>query len=134
MYDLFSNAILLGIIVTIGLLILQRRMDAKTMDYSVTAVPNGWVFSYSLGVYAGKVRVTRRFGCVAPWFVRHIDGWEVIAPMHYSDDEINNFLLTHNPPLNGNYSHAKDVEIYREVMIRNNPSLVCVAGQICSLS
>jgi len=130
-YDLVSNALLLGIGATIGLLIFQRCMEAREMTYSVTAVPNGTVFKFSLGIYAGKVRITRKVSCVKPWFIRHVDGWEIIFPMAYGDDEINDFIMKNNPPLAGDRSHAKDLYVYREVMIKNNLALSCVNGRIC---
>lgn len=134
MYDLLVNALLVFIGLTLGRLILQRCMEARKIDCSVKELPNGREFRYRLGIYAGTVRITRKPSCVSPWFVRHVDGWEVVFPMAYSDQEVNEFLLKNDPPLAGNSSHACDVPVYREVVIHRNTALSCVAGQICTIS
>lgn len=133
MHDIIANFLVWVIYVLIAILLVQRRWEAKGMEYSVTKVPEGRVFSFALGIYAGKVRIVHRPSCVVPWFVRHVDGWEIVFPMAYSDEEVDAFLLCNDPPHSRNTPHSKDLEVYRQVMIYGNEELSCVAGRICKL-
>lgn len=133
MQDIIANLLVWMIYVLIGLMLLQRRWEAKGMEFSVTNIPGGRVFSFALGIYAGKVQIVRKPSCVVPWFVRHVDGWEIVFPMAYSDDEVDAFLLCNDPPYSRNTPHSKDLEVYREVMIHGNDCLSCVDGTLCKL-
>lgn len=133
MYDLMVNIALVMIYALLFLLVVTRWMEAKNMDYSVTQIPSGRVFSFKLGVYAGTLRIVRRPGCVRPWFIKHVDGWEIVFPMAYSDDDVHLFLLKTDLPYDNKGSHSQDLAVYREVVIRGNDALACVGGKICSL-
>lgn len=134
MYDIFMNLVLLLVYGIIFVLLAYRRLESKGMDYTFTKIQNGYAFEFLLGVYAGKVRVVKRPGCVLPWFIRHVDGWEIIFPMSYDDRQVEDFILQNNPPASKNTSHSKDLDIYREVVIKRNDRLHCVAGKLCILS
>lgn len=129
-YDPIANAVLVLLYVFIGIRLVQRFMEAKGMKYSVTEVPYGRVFCFSLGLYAGRIHVHRTLECHHPTFIRHVDGWEVQFPMRYTEDEMDCYLMYHNPPYAGNTSHSRDMDVYREVVIRKNDELSCVGGDI----
>lgn len=133
MYDLITNILVLVIYGAIGLLIKMRLMESKGITYSLAYVKGVCTFKFSLGVYAGEVRIVRKPSCVLPWFVRRVYGWDVIVPTTYSEEEVNSFLLDNNPPSSNNAPHSKDLEVYREVVIRGNNELSCVAGTICTI-
>jgi len=133
MKDIAANLLVWVLYVLIVLMLLRRHWEAKGISYSLTKVPEGRVFSFTLGMYAGKVRIVRRPSCVVPWFARHVDGWEIVFPMAYSDEEVDAFLLRNDPPYSGKTPHSKDLEIYREVMIHGNDALSCVDGKLCKL-
>lgn len=132
-YDIVMNLILLVVYTTLGFILVYKRLRSKDMDYVLVKNMNGYIFDFVLGIYAGKIRLTRQPGCVVPRFVKHVDGWEIVFPTFYSDHQINRFIMENDPPCCKKASHAKDLEVYREVVINRNENLECVAGEICRL-
>jgi len=133
LYEIAMNLILLAVYAALGLTLVYRYLISKDLDYVLVKVRSGYVFSFKVGIYAGKIKLIRQRGCAVPYFVKHLDGWEIIFPIFYTDKQINSFIMQNDPPVPKTASHAKDLEVYREVVINRNENLVCKAGQICKL-
>lgn len=133
LYEITMNLIFLAVYTALGLVLLYRYLVSKDMDYTLVKITSGYVFSFKVGIFAGKLKLIRQRGCAVPYFVKHVDGWEIIFPVFYTDKQINSFIMQNDPPVSKTASHAKDLEVYREVVINRNENLVCKAGQICKL-
>ncbi|MNM18520.1 hypothetical protein D3C81_288130 [compost metagenome] len=134
MINIVSNGLFVAVYGIIVLLLLQRWMESLGIRYSFSEIPDGRKFQYSLGLYGGKIRLIRSVDCTVPSFIRRFDGWEIVFPQCYTDEQMDCYVMTHNPPPSKNTSHSKDLEVYREVVIRQNDKVLCVAGQIyCSV-
>lgn len=123
-------AVIYGVIVV---LLIRRIMEARGINYSVARVSNGRIFEFRLGLYAGKLRLIKAPSCVRPFFSRHVYGWDIVFPPKYTEKEMDEFLLKNDLPDDGNPSHTVDLKVYREVVIRRNCDLSCVAGKICKI-
>jgi len=133
LYDITMNLIFLVVYATLGLMLFYKYLVSRDMDYTLVKIRNGYVFNFKVGIFAGKVKLIRKGGCAVPHFVKHLDGWEIVFPLFYTEDQINSFIMQNNPPGSKTASHAKDLEVYREVVIKRNENLHCMAGQICNL-
>lgn len=131
--DIGMNLVLLVVLAALVLVIFYKYLVSREMDYTLVKIRNGFVFKFKVGIFAGNLKLVRERGCVVPYFIKHIDGWEIIFPLFYTDKQINSFILKNDPPVPPTASHARDLEVYREVVIRRNENLVCKAGQICKL-
>lgn len=131
--EIAMNLIFLAVYTALGLMLFYRYLVSKEMDYTLVKIRNGYVFSFKVGIFAGKLKLVRERGTAHPRFVKHVDGWEIVFPLFYTDKQINSFIMQNNPPGSKTASHAKDLEVYREVVIKRNENLVCKAGQICKL-
>lgn len=130
-YDMVINFILLLLYGVICLLVVQRIMEQRQFTYCVTRTPTGLRFEYALGIYAGVVLVTREVSAQNPTIARKALGWEITLPIWYTDRDLSVYVMTTYPRLtNGNNSHANDLEVFRQVVIKNNDSLECIAGQL----
>lgn len=127
-YDIATNFALLIIYGVIGLLIIQRVMESRGFSYLVERTPTGMIFTYKLGIYAGCVRITRDNDLEYPNLVRKADGWEIVFPGWYTDKQVYRFIMKAEPRQGKNQSHAKDLEIFRQVVLMNNYSLTCIRG------
>lgn len=127
-YDIAMNFALLIIYAVLGILIVQRVMESRAFSYHVERTPTGMVFSYKLGIYAGCVRITRDWEIEYPSILRKADGWEIVFPGWYSDQQVYSFIMRTNPCPSKNKSHAKDLEIFRQVVLKNNYALTCIRG------
>jgi len=128
--ELLSKAFMSFAMAVACMAILLWWWERKPMKFSVDETPTGKVFSFSIGVYSGKIRLVRSADYQAPAFIRRFDGWEIRFPLCYSDEQMDFFVLTHNPDFSKNRSHSKDLDIYREVIIRQNSALACVGGAV----
>lgn len=133
MYDVAMNFILLVVYAAVVLALIYRYLVSKDLDYELVKIRSGYVFSFKVGIFAGRLKLIRQRGCAVPHFIKHLDGWEIVFPVFYTDTQINSFIMKNNPPGSKTASHAKDLEVYREVVIKRNENLVCKAGQICKL-
>ena len=131
--DIGMNFILLAVLALLVMVICYKYLVSREMDYTLVKISNGYVFNFKVGIFAGNLKLVRERGCVVPYFIKHIDGWEVVFPLFYTDKQINSFIMQNDPPVPKTASHARDLEVYREVVIRRNENLVCKAGQICKL-
>lgn len=130
-YDMVINFILLLLYGMICLLVVQRVMEHRQFTYRVNRTPTGLRFEYSLGIYAGVVLVTREVSAQNPTIARKALGWEITLPIWYTDQDLSLYVMTTYPRLpNGNNSHANDLEVFRQVVLKKNDSLVCIAGQL----
>lgn len=127
-YDLAITCALMIIYGVLIVLVIQRIMESRGFSYRVERVSGGLVFKYSLGIYAGCVRVTRDWNVEYPSVMRKADGWEIIFPGWYSDKQMYGFLMTRNPVTGKNQSHAKDLEVFKQVVLKNNDALTCIRG------
>lgn len=130
LYNLVVNFAVVIIWVSVALLIIQRFMETREFKYLVEKTQTGIVFTYRLGIYAGKVSLSRRPGVDYPRVNRKADGWEVLFPPVYSDREITNYMKTLNPSEDKNKSHNQDLEIFRQVVLKNNHALECIRGKV----
>ncbi len=130
MYNVIANAVLLTTYAVIVLLVVQRYLEAKGMRYSIKRIENGRIFSFSLGVYGGKIRILHSPDCTDPIFKRRYDGWEVTFPEHFTEEQMDHYIMHHEPFGEHNASHSKDFVVFREVMIRKNNEVSCVDGNI----
>lgn len=133
-YNIVSNALLVAVYGCIALLMFQRATEIRGIRYSFSEIPDGRLFQYALGLYGGKIRLIRSVDCTIPTFIRRFDGWEIVFPQCYTDEQMDCYVMTHSPAPSKNTSHSKDLEVYREVVIRQNDEVSCVAGKIyCSV-
>ncbi|MNN87667.1 hypothetical protein D3C81_2052540 [compost metagenome] len=86
------------------------------------------VFTYKLGIYAGCVRITRDWSLEYPNILRKADGWEIVFPGWYTDQQVYKFIMRANPTDGKNKSHSKDLEVFRQVVLMNNYALTCIRG------
>lgn len=133
LYEIAMNLICLVVYAALGLVLLYRYLASKDLDYTLVKITSGYVFNFKVGIFAGKLTLIRQRGCAVPHFVKHLDGWEIVFPVFYTDKQINSFIMRNDPPGSKTASHAKDLEVYREVVIKRNENLVCKAGTICKL-
>lgn len=131
--EIAMNLIFLAVYAALGLMLIYRYLVSKDLDYTLVKIRSGYVFSFKVGIFAGKLKLIRQRGCAVPHFVKHVDGWEIVFPLFYTDKQINSFIMHNDPPVSKTASHAKDLEVYREVVIKRNENLVCKAGEICKL-
>lgn len=127
-YDIAMNFALLIIYAVLIILIIQRVMESRAFSYLVERTSTGMVFSYKLGIYAGCVRITRDWNQERPAMLRKADGWEIVFPGWYTDQQVNSFIMSTDARSDKNKSHAKDLEIYRQVVLKNNYALTCIRG------
>lgn len=127
-YDVAMNFTLLIIYAVLLILIVQRVMESRGFSYLVERTPTGMVFTYKLGIYAGCVRITRDWNLEYPNVLRKADGWEIVFPGWYSDKQVYGFIMITDPEPGKNRSHAKDLEIFRQVVLMNNYTLTCIRG------
>lgn len=127
-YDIAMNFALLIIYAVLGILIIQRVMESRAFSYLVERTPTGMVFSYKLGIYAGCIRITRDWDQEYPNILRKADGWEIVFPGWYTDQQVYRFIMRTDPCHSKNKSHAKDFEIFRQVVLKNNDALTCIRG------
>ena len=130
LYNLVVNFAVVIIWVAVALLVVQRIMETREFKYLVEKTETGIIFTYRLGIYAGRVTLSRKWGVDYPRVSRKADGWEILFPPVYTDREITNYMKTLHPDDNKNKSHIKDLEIFRQVVIRNNHGLECIRGQV----
>lgn len=131
--DIGMNFILIAVLTILVLVIFYKYLVSREMDYTLVKIRNGYVFNFKVGIFAGNLKLVRQRGCVVPYFIKHVDGWEIVFPIFYTDKQINSFIMKNDPPVPKTASHAKDLEVYREVVIKRNENLVCKAGEICKL-
>lgn len=131
--DIGLNLVLLVVVAILVLMLFYKYLVSRDMDYTLVKIRNGFVFNFKVGIFAGKLRLVRARGCAVPYFIKHVDGWEIIFPMFYTDKQINSFIMQNDPPVPKTASHSRDLEVYREVVIKRNENLVCKAGEICKL-
>lgn len=130
-YDITLNFILLLLYGVIGILVVQRLMERRRFTYRVTRTSTGLKFEYSLGIYAGIVLVTREVSAQNPTIARKALGWEITLPIWYTDQDLSVYVMQTHPRLpSGHNSHANDLEVFRQVVLQNNDSLECIAGQL----
>lgn len=130
-YDMAVNIALALIYGAIILLVIQRVMEHRQFTYRSFRTPTGMEFHYRLGIYAGIVTVTRQVSATKPTIVRKATGWEIVLPIWYTDKDLSIYVMTTHPRIvNGNRSHVNDLEVFRQVVLKNNDSLECIAGQL----
>lgn len=127
-YDIGVNIALLIIYSVLIILIIQRVMESRGFTYLVERTSDGMVFKYKLGIYAGCVRITRDWKLEHPNLLRKADGWEIVFPGWYTDKQIYGYIMRTDPCPSKNKSHEKDLEIFRQVVLKNNHSLTCIRG------
>jgi hypothetical protein len=127
-YDIAMNMALVIIYGVLTILIIQRVMESRGFSYLVERTSNGMVFTYTLGIYAGCVRITRDWSLEYPNILRKADGWEIVFPGWYTDQQVYRFIMRANPTEGKNKSHSKDLEVFRQVVLKNNYALTCIRG------
>lgn len=127
-YDIGVNFALLIIYAVLIILVIQRVMESRAFSYHVERTVNGMVFTYKLGIYAGCVRITRDWSLEYPNILRKADGWEIVFPGWYTDQQVYKFIMRANPTDGKNKSHSKDLEVFRQVVLMNNYALTCIRG------
>lgn len=127
-YDIAMNLALMIVYSVLIILVIQRIMESRGFAYRVEKIPGGLVFRYSLGIYAGCVRVSRDWDVEYPSIQRKADGWEIVFPGWYSDKQMYGFLMRNDPISGKNQSHAKDLEVFKQVVLKNNDALTCIRG------
>lgn len=132
-HNVVLNGLLFAVWLMVALLVFQRWLESKGMTYGFEDLENGRLFSFQLGIYRGKIRLVRCPECRMPQFRRRFDGWEITFPMPYTDEQMDCYLLHHSPPPSNNTSHSKDLDVYREVIIKQNEGLSCIDGKLCSI-
>jgi len=130
--DIAMNLIFLVVYATLGFVLFYRFLVSREMNYELVKVCSGYVFSFRLGIFAGKLRLKRQKNCPAPYFVKRLEGWDIIFPSFYTDGQINEFIMRNDPPGSRKASHSRDLDVYREVVIKRNEKLYCSAGKICN--
>jgi hypothetical protein len=105
-------------------------MEKREFTYHVMKTPDGLVFKYSLGIYAGCIRITRDKDAEEPIIFKKSDGWQVIFPAWYTDGQIHRYILNNDPNVAKTASHANDFEIFRQVVLKNNDNLMSIGGKL----
>lgn len=130
-YEVAVNWILLGVWLTVALLLLQRMMEKREFTYRIQKTPEGLVFKYSLGIYAGCVRITRDEKFDEPVVRKRSDGWQFTFPIWYTEEQIQRWILYNDPTAKkGRTSHRNDLEIFRQVVLKNNDNLFSIRGKV----
>lgn len=129
-YEVTMNSVLIVIYVVIGLLLIQRIMEKRGFTYHVQKTPDGLVFKYTLGIYAGCVRITRDTEYDEPVIRKRSDGWQITFPAWYTDHQIYRYIERNNPVQRKSSSHANDIEIFRQAVLKNNDKLMSIGGRL----
>lgn len=129
MLDTFLNFAVVFIWMAAIALFFIHHMEKRGLRYDLEKLPEGIKFWYSLGVYAGTVKLIRVIDLEEPVFESSVVGWVCKFPDHYTNKEMCEFLWK-NIPQDIQGSHSKDLLIFREIIKKGNTYLASIFGVI----
>lgn len=113
-----------------GLLLVCRLRESRGFWFSLEQVPEGLIFKYQLGVYAGRVSLIRDPETKDPHLAGHVFGWECKFPVEFTNRDMLQYIAFQLPVAQKHKSHSKDLLIFNEVVNNHNDALVSINGQI----
>lgn len=128
--NLGLNLITFFLWLAVILVAFARYLEHKGLEYSVVRTPTGMYFKYRLGVFAGRIDLTRDDTVATPVMTQGVNGWECRFPGHFTLKQMCTFISLASGTIDTRRSHSKDLVIFDEIVNKKNDALISINGVI----